>query len=359
MTEYFVRLCSHTKTEMTTLEPPSSRKASQKHSEKRSSFRPMSIDFEQDAQMGDERILIRRDKHRKENPTLRDDLMELTKPEITTFVALSAFAGFILGSTFLGQGIDFVKLVFTLIGVCLASGGGAVLNHVVEQKHDLKMRRTEKRPLPSGRLSPQMAIFYGATLATLGLSTLYFGVNGFTMILAAQTIFLYVAVYTPLKRITNLNTLIGTIPGALPALGGWTAATDQFGWGGGLLFAVMIIWQMPHFLAVAWMYRKDYARGGFKMTPVSDPQGTSTAWQMMFFAALLVVLNFVMTFTAVTGWLYLIGMSAVSAYFFWTTIQFYVERSQKRARHVLLASVLFIPALLGFIVLNHFLREAL
>jgi protoheme IX farnesyltransferase len=314
-----------------------------------SKMSPSKIDLEQDALIGDERILIRRDKHRKSSPSFLTDLWELTKPEITTFVAISAIAGFVLGST---QGIDFIKLIYTLIGVCLSSGGGAVFNHVLERNYDLNMRRTQKRPLPSGRISPKVAILYGSALSIAGVSVLYFLTNGFTAILAAQTIFLYVAIYTPLKRMTTLNTLMGTIPGALPALGGWTAATNYFDWGGGLLFAIMIVWQMPHFLAVAWMYRKDYERGGFKMTPIMDKNGSSTAWQMVGYTIVLSALCVTMTLTHVTSWLFLVGMIVVCGYFLMATISFFQVRSHKNARKVLLASVMFIPALLGLIALD-------
>lgn len=296
------------------------------------------------------RVMIRRDKQK--DPTLWKDLWELTKPEISFLVAISAVAGFILGSK---VGFDWVKLLHTVIGVCFTSAGGAILNHFIERDYDALMHRTARRPLPAGRLSPTPILLLGLCLAALGVGYTYFTVNTLTTFLAVATVVLYVAVYTPLKRITHYNTLIGTIPGALPALGGWTAATGSFDLGGWLMFGILLAWQMPHFLAVAWMYRKDYERGGFKMLSVVEPSGRSTTMQTVFFTALTVGLSLALLQTGLVGAFYISGAILLGSYFLMTALRFYVEMTHRNARKVLLASVLYIPALLLCLALDRLL----
>lgn len=296
------------------------------------------------------RVMIRRDKQKE--PTLWTDLWELTKPEISFLVAISAVAGFLLGST---NGLDWLKLLHTVLGVCLTSAGGAILNHYIERDYDALMHRTARRPLPAGRLSPLPILVLGCTLALVGIGYTFVWVNLVTTLLAAITVVLYVAVYTPLKRITHYNTLVGTIPGALPALGGWTAATGSFDLGGWLMFGILLTWQMPHFLAVSWMYRKDYERGGFKMLSVTEPTGRATIVQTVLFTALTVGLSLSLLQTGLVGGLYISGAVLLGSYFLVTSIRFYMEMTHQHARKVLLASVLYIPALLLCLVLDRLL----
>ena len=199
---------------------------------------------------------------------------DLFKARFTTLVLITATAGFHLGSV---GALNLALLAHTLAGTALLAASAAALNQLMERDHDAKMRRTEDRPLPSGRLRPESVLRVGVLSATLGLGWLALGVNALTAVLGVTTLLLYLFLYTPLKRVTPLNTLVGAIPGALPPLMGWTAARGSVEAGGWSLFAILACWQVPHFLAIAWLYREDYARAGFAMLPVSDPDGRRTS----------------------------------------------------------------------------------
>src|SRR6056297_2262005 len=233
------------------------------------------------------------------------DYLLLAKPEISSVVTMSAFAGFLLGSP---TGIEGWTLLWTMVGVALCAGGVGVLNHLFERQYDAQMKRTASRPLPDDRVSPAEARRLGVGMVCAAVGLLCPLVNVLTAVIAALTAVLYLFVYTPLKRVTKWNTLIGTVPGALPALGGYTAATGQLGTGGWAVFGVLACWQMPHFLSLAWMYRKDYARGDYAMLPVVEPEGDSTARQMIGFAALLLPLSVLPSFVGTAGWIYGIGV---------------------------------------------------
>ena len=277
------------------------------------------------------------------------DLWDLLKPEISFLVTISALAGFLLGSP--GE-IDGALLCATLLGTALTAGGVGVLNHYLERDLDALMRRTAGRPLPSGRVSAGVALAYGLAATTGGLALLFALTNGLTTALAALTVVLYVGVYTPLKRRTKYNTLVGTIPGALPALGGFAAATGTLGLGGWLIFAILVLWQMPHFLSLAWMYRKDYARAGYAMLPVVEPRGDSTARQTLGYAVLLGVASVLPSLVGITGWAYWPGALLLSIWFFFPAYAFYRSRSASDARRVLMGSILYIPLLLVLIFVD-------
>ncbi len=283
---------------------------------------------------------------------LRDYLV-LTKPEITFLVTISALAGFVLGSP---GGIDAWRLVVTLVGVALSSAGGCVLNHYLERDLDAEMRRTMDRPLPAGRIAPARAAAFGSLLVMAGVGLLCPLTNPLTGVMAAVTVALYLFVYTPLKRKTTWNTLAGTVPGALPALGGWTAATGNLHWGGWTIFAILVAWQMPHFLALAWMYRKDYGRARYAMLPVVEPTGRTTTRQTLFFSIVLFAAGVTPVWAGVAGWLYLSGALALGAWFMVPVTAFYRSRSVPDARRVLKATIYYIPALVVFIVLDHVFR---
>ncbi len=270
------------------------------------------------------------------------DYLEMAKPEISSVVTLSAFAGFLVGSP---AGLDGWTLFWTMVGVALCAGGVGMLNHVLERRYDAQMKRTTSRPLPAGRVSPGRARTVGVLMVCASVGLLCPLVNVLTAVIAALTAVLYLFVYTPLKRVTKWNTLIGTVPGALPALGGYTAATGSLGAGGWAVFGVLACWQMPHFLSLAWMYRKDYARGDYAMLPVVEPEGDSTARQMVGFCVLLLPLSVVPTLVGAAGWLYGLGVLPIGLWFLWTTLVFYGERTGRNARRVLKASVLYVPAL--------------
>ncbi len=279
------------------------------------------------------------------------DWLELAKPEISSVVTMSAFAGFLLGSP---AGLDGWTLLWTMIGVALCAGGVGVLNHLFERRYDAQMKRTAARPLPAGRVSPAEARRLGVVLVCAAVGLLCPLVNVLTAVIATLTVVLYLFVYTPLKRVTKWNTLIGTVPGALPALGGYTAATGQLGPGGWAVFGILACWQMPHFLSLAWMYRKDYARGDYAMLPVVEPDGDSTARQMIGFAALLLPLSVLPTLVGTAGWIYGVGAVPIGLWFLWTTICFNGERTGNRAKHVLKASVLYVPGLVALLMVDWF-----
>jgi protoheme IX farnesyltransferase len=285
-------------------------------------------------------------------PTVLRDLLEMTKPEISFLVVISALAGFLLGSP---DAVDGWLLLFTLVGIGLTSGGAGMLNHYVERLQDAEMRRTANRPLPSGRLSPATARYTGIGLISAGVGLLCPVVNPLTAGLAIVTVVLYLFVYTPLKQKTKYNTLLGTIPGALPALGGWTAATGNVALGGWTLFAILLVWQMPHFLSLAWMYRKDYGRAGYAMLPVVEPDGRSTALQTFLFTLGLVVVSAGPAVVGVAGGVYAAGALLLGLWFLKPAWTFYRTRSVQDARRVLKASVLYIPLLLLLIVADRLL----
>ncbi len=243
-------------------------------------------------------------------------------------------------------------LCYTLVGTALSSGGGGVLNHYLERHLDARMRRTANRPLPSGRIAARAALFFGIGLTTAGVAIILFLVNVLTAALAALTVGLYLFVYTPLKRRTKYNTLIGTIPGALPALGGFAAATGTLGFGGWALFVILALWQMPHFMSLAWMYRKDYARAGYVMLPVVEPGGDSTARQTLLFTMLLAPASLLPTVVGVTGGVYLAGALVLSIWFLLPAYSFYRSRTTADARRVLMGSILYIPLLVVMIFVD-------
>jgi len=279
------------------------------------------------------------------------DYVELAKPEISSVVVLSAFTGFLLGSP---EGLDGWTLLWTMLGVALCAAGVGTLNHVLERHYDARMKRTASRPLPEGRACPDRARTVGALMICVSLAILCPLVNPLTAVLAALTAVLYLFVYTPLKRITKWNTLVGTVPGALPALGGYTAATGTADASGWAVFGILACWQMPHFLSLAWMYRKDYARGDYAMLPVVEPDGESTAQQMVAFAALLLPLSVLPVVLGDAGWTYGIGVTGLGVWFLTTAVAFYGERTGQKARRVLKASVFYVPLLTALLFLDWF-----
>lgn len=277
------------------------------------------------------------------------DYLTLAKPEISFLVAVTALAGFLFGSP---DGLDGSKLLALLTGVVLTSAGSGALNHYYERDLDRRMRRTARRPLATGRISPGAARNFGMGLVALGLAILCPLTTPLTGVLAAVTVALYLYVYTPLKRKTKHNTLVGTIPGALPALGGFAAATGTLGAGGWALFAVLVCWQMPHFFALAWMYRKDYARAGYAMLPVVEPDGVSTVRQTVFFSVLMIAASLVPTALGIAGGLYFAGALALGLWFLRPVLRFFYFRTVQDARRVLMATIIYIPVLVALIGLD-------
>lgn len=270
------------------------------------------------------------------------DYVELTKPEITLLVALSSVGGFILAPVY---PFDVSAFVFLLVGVTLTSAGASALNHWMERDFDGSMRRTMNRPLPGGRISADAARNFGALLLAAGVAVLCPLTNPLTGVLALVSALLYLFLYTPLKRHSKWNTLVGTLPGALPALGGWTAATGSVGWGGIAAFSILTVWQMPHFLSLAWMYRKDYERGGHVMLPVADPSGRSTVNQTLFFTLALAIVSLWPTALGLTGWIYTTAAVGLAIWFVHAALVFYRSYHVQDARRVLKVSIYYIPLL--------------
>ncbi|MCB2206076.1 heme o synthase [bacterium] len=270
---------------------------------------------------------------------------ELTKPGITLMVVVSTAAGFYLALPRNFLTLEYALLfVVTVLGTALVSAGSCVLNHVMEHDADRGMKRTMFRPIPSGRVSWLNALLFGVALITAGLAML-FAAQTLTALLAALTVFLYLAVYTPMKRRTQLSTLVGGIPGALPPLGGYAMVSGSIGGEGLALFMILFLWQMPHFLSLAWMYRKDYERGGFPMLTVLDGSGVVVARHILTYTLMLLLFSLLPTVFGDTGVLYFIGALLLGAGFFTTGIRFFYERSNSNARTVLLSSYFYLLAL--------------
>jgi protoheme IX farnesyltransferase len=268
---------------------------------------------------------------------------ELLKVRLTMLVLITTAVGFHAGSQ---ATLEWARLAHTLIGTALLAAGAAALNQWIEREHDAKMRRTQDRPLPSGRLQPGTALWAGNLSAALGLGWLALGVNLLTAGLGAVTLSLYLFLYTPLKRVTPLNTLVGAIPGALPPLMGWTAAHGTLAGGGWALFAILACWQVPHFLAIAWLYREDYARAGFAMLSVSDPEGRRTSNRALGHALALGVVSLLPFTLHLAGAAYLFGALGLGLAFVWVALQFRREASLPAARRLFYASILYLPVLL-------------
>ena len=243
-------------------------------------------------------------------------------------------------------------LVHTLVGTALVAAGTNAFNQLRERDADGRMERTRGRPLPSGRMSPRAAAVFAAGISGAGVIYLWWAVNLLTASLAALTLASYVLLYTPLKRRTSLNTLIGAVPGALPIVGGWTAAGGSLGPAVLALFWILFLWQLPHFLALAWIYREDYRRGGFVMLPLEDPEGRATAWMAVVYAAALVPVSLVPTLVGVTGRYYFFGALALGLAYVTASAGLLRRATDPRAWRVFLASIVYLPALLTLMVLD-------
>lgn len=281
-------------------------------------------------------------------PVLNDYLV-LTKVRITALVLVTTAAGFLLAS---GPVLEGGLLAWTLLGTGLAASGAAALNQYLEREADARMRRTAGRPIPAGRMTPRHGLMVGIGLSAIGVALLAGTVNLLTAVLALATVILYVAVYTPLKRMTPLNTMVGAIPGAIPPVMGWTAVSGELGLPAGVLFAILFLWQLPHFLAIAWIFRDDYRLGGFPMLPVVDPDGEITGRQVALYCAALVPVSLVPTFLGLTGAVYFFGALALGLAFLGAGLAMAISRGKGAARRVLLASVTYLPLLLALLVVD-------
>ena len=278
-----------------------------------------------------------------------EDFYELTKPRLSFLSVITAIVGYLSAN----PPRDLSVLLSLLIGTSLAAGGAAVLNQWLERDADAKMVRTRKRAIAAGRIHPLHAFVYGFTLSVLGCFLLFSGANVLAGTLTAITIVTYILLYTPLKRLTTWNTLIGAIPGALPPLIGWAAATGKIDLLGWVLFAILFLWQMPHFFAIAWTYRKDYAQGGFVMLSNADENGRKVALQSFMFCLALIVSSLLPVLLGHASWIYGIIALAAGIYLLYPAIQFLrLEKRDAAARKLFFASIFYLPALLFPLVLD-------
>lgn len=274
---------------------------------------------------------------------------ELVKARLTSLVLITTLVGFYAGSS---SPVDYWRMLHAMLGTALLACGASALNQFLERELDAKMRRTGDRPLPSGRMSADAVLLIGVVLSIVGLADLIFFVNKLTAFLGALTLISYVFIYTPLKRVTTLNTLIGAVPGAIPPLMGWTGATGEVSAAGWSLFAILFLWQLPHFMAIAWLYREDYARAGFQMLPIIDPDGRRTAAQAVCHAFGLIPVSLFPALLGVTGVIYFVGAVLLSVGFFIFAFRFSRVVSTERARQLFIASIVYLPVLLGLLVLD-------
>ena len=274
---------------------------------------------------------------------------DLFKARLTLLVLLTTLVGFYVG--FRGP-LDYLLLLHTLLGTALVASGASALNQLFEREYDARMRRTCHRPLPSGRLQPPTVLAIGVGSAGLGLIYLAQEVNLTTSLLGAITFVTYVFVYTPLKRVTWLNTAVGAIPGALPPLIGWTAACGEITLQGMALFAIQALWQVTHFMAIAWMYREEYAKAGFEMLPVLDPNGRRTGRQALLHALALLPVSLGPFFLHLAGPVYLAGAMVLGLAFAWFAARFARLLTLSGARQLFCASILYLPLLLAVMMLD-------
>lgn len=273
--------------------------------------------------------------------------LNISKPRIALMVLITTTIGYFLA---LGTLPRSGEILFTLFGTFLLCSGSAALNNFLERDIDKLMKRTRNRPIPSGAISPASALSYGTTLVMLGTIVLAYEVNLLTALLGLMSAFLYVLVYTPLKRITWMNTLVGAVPGALPPVGGWAAATGEIGLGAWVLFAILFFWQLPHFYSIAWLYRKDYQQAGFKMLPSLDPSGVRTNRQVMLSCLILVPVSLAPFFLGLAGETYAFGSLVVSVLFLIAGIRFVRQQQVETARALLQFSILYLPLILLLVV---------
>jgi protoheme IX farnesyltransferase len=277
----------------------------------------------------------------------------LTKPDVTFLVVITTVAGFYLGSTGLP---DWMLLLHTLCGTALVAGGTAALNQYIECDIDAVMRRTASRPLPAGQLQPRQVLVFGLATIIVGTAWLAIAVNALSSGLALATCLLYLCLYTPLKKRTTFATAVGAIPGALPPLIGWAAAHGSLSVGAWVLFAILFFWQFPHFMAIAWMYREDYARGGIRMLPVVDPKGDATFHQIVFTSAILVGVSVLPSVLGMAGIDYFFGALILGVILLQVGLWANRSRTNARAKWLMHATVAYIPVLLAWMVLDKLRR---
>ena len=282
-------------------------------------------------------------------PGRAGDYVTLAKPRLNMLVVATTLAGYYMAAP---AGRGWLLLVHTLVGTALVASGASVFNQLMEIESDGKMRRTRARPLPSGRVQPRHARLFGLILSTLGVVQLAWGVNWLAAGVALVTLLTYTVFYTPLKKRTSLATVVGGIPGALPPMIGWAAVRNNLSIEAWILFGIVFLWQMPHFLAIAWMYREDYKRAGFPLLPIVEPDGASTGRQALIYAVALLPLSLAPTAASMAGLVYLVGAACLGLAFVALAARFALLRSTQSARRLFFGSIIYLPLLWILMVFN-------
>ncbi len=281
------------------------------------------------------------------------DYIELTKPRITWLILMSTGIGYFFGlPSHAWRTINWFLLLHTILGTGLIASGTAALNQWYERAADRKMRRTASRPLPSGRLTAGRALAFGIVLSVAGFVELCLGVNLLSGLIGAFTLASYLFLYTPMKQRTWWSTTVGAIPGAMPPMIGYAAAAGAITRESWVLFAILFLWQFPHFYSIAWMYKEDYARAGIRMLPVVDPDCRSTARQIVLYGIALIPVSLVPGMLGMTGRIYFIGALILGLLYLYSGVRVALERTLVRARAVLLTSVLYLPLIYGLMLLD-------
>ena len=270
------------------------------------------------------------------------DFVALAKPRLNMLVVASSLAGYVMGG---GDMSNAMIVMATVLGTALVAGGASAYNQVIERGPDSLMRRTRLRPVPDGRLQPAESLLFGTALSLSGLLTLGVGVNGLSAGVAFVTLLTYALIYTPLKRRSSFATVVGAIPGALPPVIGWAAARGSLSEGGWVLFGIVFLWQLPHFLAIAWIYREDYARAGFPMLPVIEPDGRSTGRQAVYYCAALLPVSLAPTLVGLATTAYFVAALVLGLLFLALTLRFARTRAVADARRLFFGSIVYLPVL--------------
>jgi protoheme IX farnesyltransferase len=282
-------------------------------------------------------------------PSRLADFYELTKPRMNFLVLITTLVGLYMAAS---EIVRWPLLVHTMLGTTLCAAGAAVMNQFMERRFDALMRRTRNRPLAAGRIAPRDAAALGVVLSVVGVTYLTLLVNPLTAILGAVTILSYLLIYTPLKRVTSLNTIIGAVPGAIPPVMGWTAVHDQLTLEAWALFGILFLWQMPHFLAIAIMYKDDYAAGGYKMLPVVDPQLHLTSFMIVLYTVALIPVSLLPTVLHISGPWYAVAALVLGAIFLAAGVGCAISRKRPDARRLFFASIIYLPLLLAFMMID-------
>jgi protoheme IX farnesyltransferase len=277
----------------------------------------------------------------------------LTKPDVSFLVVMTTLAGYLLGTS---GPLDWQRMAHTVMGTTLVAAGTSALNHYLERHSDARMRRTASRPLPAGILAPTQALWFGVALISAGIIDLLSATNALASLLAIVTSLAYLGVYTPLKTRTVLATFIGAFPGAVPPLIGWAAARGSLGPGAWVLFAILFLWQFPHFHAIAWMYREDYGRAGIRMLPVVDPEGRATFSQILFCAAALIPVSLLASVIGLAGVRFYFAALLVGLLLVEVCLWASASKTNVRAKWLMHATVLHLPLLLGLMIFDKFSR---